>query len=439
MKNEKKFTIADLWYTFLALALPVICVSGASPIPFALRPYLIYATGIGFVLAFIFSGIKIRLNSVTVLGFLLVSYMSISLFYSYDAAATKSLMFIYICSFTLLFTDMPTDKFELVLKICYVLCIVMAFSIIISVFINNCMLRFFSFIVNPLHSPSITAAIQRELSEGTYSGFVRERTDAAFVMNVGIAISYSKFFSQGKLKKLDVFFLAIFIIAMIFTGKRMLFVVSVICFAIFMLISNIKNRFFKTSVIVLLAVSLVFMASMFVPQVSSFLSRFLDSENLSTIGQRDMLWNSMISMFKSNPVFGAGLNSFNSYAYNHGLLVGNREWTYNGHNSYLQFLAELGVVGFAILVMFIAVAFYTSIKLLKAVRDNRLYSKIVYFSVYIQVLIAVYALTGNPLYSRQMVVMWFLSIGMVNSIYYKLNPVTEKRMFGRKERLYGIE
>lgn len=133
----------------------------------------------------------------------------------------------------------------------------------------------------------------------------------------------------------------------------------------------------------------------------------------------------MISMFESHPIFGAGFNSYNQYAFNHGLLVGNHEWLYNGHNIYLQFLAELGIVGFVLLVLFMGISLFKSIRLLKKVQDNPAQLRIVNFSVYIQILIAVYSMTGNPLYTRQMIVMWFLSIGMVNSIYRKLHPTTK--------------
>ncbi len=438
MNNEKKFSLTEIWYLLLTLMLPFICVAGASPVPYALRPWLIYAMGIGFILVFVFSDIKINMNPVSVTAFLLVAFMSASWFYSYDPASTKSLLVIYLCSFTLLFNDIPIKRTSQIMSIMYVFCIIIALSIVASLFANNLMLNYFSFIVNPQHSPDIVRSITRELNDGSYSGFARVRSDAAFIMNVGIAVCYARFFANGKFKKTDLVSLALFFVALMLTGRRMLFLVCIVCFALFMLISNIKNRLLKGIIIFLLSSSAMLLAAMLIPQVSNFFARFLDKENLSTLSNRDMLWDSMISMFKSHPIFGAGFNSYNEYAFNHGLLVGNHEWVYNGHNTYLQILAELGIVGFLMMMIFMIVTFFQSIVLLKKFSKDVQQAKIIYFSIYIQVLIAVYGLTGNPLYSRQMVVIWFLSAGIITSAYRKIHPVgvNSVRMIDRRH-YYG--
>lgn len=438
MNNEKKFSLTEIWYLLLTLMLPVICVAGASPVPYALRPWLIYAMGLGFILVFVLSDIKISMNAISIPAFLLVAFMSASWFYSYDPDATKSLLVIYLCSFVLLFVDLPLKRTSQMMSIMYLFCIIIALSIIASLFVNNLMLRYFSFIVNPTHSPDIVSSITRELKDGSYSGFARVRSDAAFIMNVGIAICYARYFANGKFKKTDVLFMLMFFIALMLTGRRMLFLVCLLCFALFMLISDIKNRFFKGVIIFMLSASAMLLAAMLIPQVSNFFARFLDRENLSTLSNRDMLWDSMISMFKSHPVLGAGFNSYNEYAFNHGLLVGNHEWVYNGHNTYLQILAELGIVGFSLMMTFMIVTFYQSIVLLRRFKNDPEQAKTIYFSIYIQALIAVYGLTGNPLYSRQMVVIWFLSAGIIASAYRKTHSagVQSVRMIDRRH-YYG--
>ena len=63
------------------------------------------------------------------------------------------------------------------------------------------MLKYFWFIVNPNHSVQVAQTIQNELSIGAYSGFAREKGEAAYIMNVGIALLLSKYFSSQKLKK----------------------------------------------------------------------------------------------------------------------------------------------------------------------------------------------------------------------------------------------
>ena len=45
------------------------------------------------------------------------------------------------------------------------------------------MLKYFWFIINPNHSEQVAQAIQNELSIGAYSGFAREKGEAAYIMN----------------------------------------------------------------------------------------------------------------------------------------------------------------------------------------------------------------------------------------------------------------
>ena len=110
-----------------------------------------------------------------------------------------------------------------IFTIIYVICSVIAFSILISAVINNCMLKYFWFIVNPNHSAQVAQTIQNELSIGAYSGFAREKGEAAYIMNVGIALLLSKYFSSQKLKKIDILMLFVFIVSLMLTGKRFLY------------------------------------------------------------------------------------------------------------------------------------------------------------------------------------------------------------------------
>ena len=75
---------------FLVVVLPIICVTGVSPLPYNIRLPLIYAVGIFFLFIFVFSDIKIKFNAVSFILFLLLSYIGISIIYSYDQQAAFS-------------------------------------------------------------------------------------------------------------------------------------------------------------------------------------------------------------------------------------------------------------------------------------------------------------------------------------------------------------
>lgn len=411
--NLKDLTLKNIWQMFLVVALPIICVAGASLFPYNMRQPLIYAVGIFFVLVFVSSDIKIKFNFISSVFFILLAYMGISIIYSYDPQATIQLFILYACAFPLLFIDMPRAYFMKILTIFYVVCAVVAFSIIISAIIPNCMLNYFWFIVNPSHSAEVTRFINNELAVGSYSGFAREKAEAAYIMNVGTAILFAKYFSDRKLEKKDLFMLMVFLVALMLTGKRTLFIIAIAAFAVFMLLSDLRGKTFKTISVIIIAICVLFVIMMFIPKAANIFERFLDKENVESLGNRDSLWVYMTMMIAEFPIFGAGMGSYNQYAFDHGLRVADNKWLANGHNCYLQVMSEMGAVGSAIFLLFVIAAFVYTVNSIRKFRNDRDGRYMSFFSLYIQIMMIIYSLTGNPLYSRQILFVWIFSIGMV--------------------------
>nr|WP_181980390.1 O-antigen ligase family protein [Ruminococcus sp. AM36-18] len=240
-------------------------------------------------------------------------------------------------------------------------------------------------------------------------------------MNVGIALLLSKYFSSQKLKKIDILMLFVFIVSLMLTGKRTLFIIPVLSFALFMVISNIKGKFAKTGGIVLSALSAVFILSMFIPKVANIFDRFMDEENIMALGNRDSLWKYFLLMGEKYPVFGAGFGSYNQFAYDNGLRVGGARWNFNGHNCYFQIAVELGIVGSIFFLLFAVLSVVLTILAIRRVKNICDDARICYFSLYIQIMILAYSVTGNPTYSRQIMFIWFFSIGAVLHIARKHN------------------
>lgn len=433
--DTSKITIKKILYSLLIVMIPIICVGGASFFPYILRLPLIYATAILFLASFVFSDLKIRLNFPSICFLLLVSYIGISVFFSIDSKTTINLLLIYLSCATLLFLDLPENITHKIISVIYVICIVIAFSIVISVFIKNCMNTYFWFIVNPSRSAAVTAAINKELAIGSYSGFAREKAEAAYIMNVGIAISSAKYFSKSKFEKYQLFFTFVLFAALILTGKRTFFIVPIICFLVLILIAKVKSKAIKFICIALIFVFCVFIIMMFFPNMANIFNRFMDSENVETIGNRNVIWKYMFLMISKYWAFGAGFGSFNEFAYKNGLRVYNEKWEYNAHNSYIQFLGELGVVGTILLGLFIISALYITIQLIrKEERISRL--ELLYFSLYIQIMVAVYSVTGNPLYTKQILFVWLFSIGLVLTVR-NCSTVNVKKLSVRESYNYG--
>lgn len=412
-KKLKKFELIDLWHMFFIIAMPIICVGGVTLIPHKLRVPLIYMTGVISLLAFVFGRKKVKLNAVNVSGILLLCFLFVQLTYSYDVQSTFTFFIIYACATTLLFVDFTLDNIEKIITVMYVFCIVIAISILISVPIKNCMITYFNFIVNPNNTPSVREAILKELAIGSYSGFAREKGEAAFIMNIGLAIIFSRFFSEGKLNKKDTVAFIMIFSALMLTSKRTMLTVAVICFIVFMVVSKIKGKFFKFACVALVAVFAVFFILMFLPDFANVFNRFMDKENMESMGSRDLLWIYMEMMLSEYWLFGAGFASYNNYAYDNGFRHNKEKWNYHGHNSYYQALSETGIIGFTIIIAFLALALFLTIKYIRTSNATNSQMRVFFFSLYIQIMVDFYAITGNPFYTNQIIFVLFFAIGIM--------------------------
>lgn len=127
-------------------------------------------------------------------------------------------------------------------------------------------------------------------------------------------------------------------------------------------------------------------------------------------------------MFKNNKVFGEGLNTYNYYIKNRGYRVKTKwnptgVWNYNAHNIYYQVLGESGLIGIALFIEFIVYNMYHTIKLiLKMGKKNNEDKRFLLFSLYIQLLIVTYGITGNPLYSPYQFIFYIIAINILNKL-----------------------
>lgn len=197
------------------------------------------------------------------------------------------------------------------------------------------------------------------------------------------------------------------------TSKRTMLSVAVICFIVFMIVSKIKGKFFKFACVALVAVFAVFFILMFLPDFANVFNRFMDKENMESMGSRDLLWIYMEMMLSEYWLFGAGFASYNTFAYDNGFRHNDGKWNYHGHNSYYQALSETGIIGFTIIIAFLALALFLTIKYIRTSNATNSQMRVFLFSLYIQVMVNFYAITGNPFYTNQMIFVLFFAIGIM--------------------------
>ena len=88
-----------------------------------------------------------------------------------------------------------------------------------------------------------------------------------------------------------------------------------------------------------------------------------DSPNLSSVSTRLSKWINSMAIIKDHPLLGVGLGSFHAaYPYYHKSIIDDftysrRFWFGGLHNDPLEYLVELGLTGF-VLILFVSIFFY---------------------------------------------------------------------------------
>lgn len=103
--------------------------------------------------------------------------------------------------------------------------------------------------------------------------------------------------------------------------------------------------------------------------------------NVATVGRKNV-WKLALETFARNPLIGTGYNTFATIA------------GYDTHNQYLKILAEQGLIGETIFLIFICLAFKTGWRLFKTARDSFLRGLGLGFSTCV-IVVALGNLTGD--------------------------------------------
>lgn len=420
MKNKTfKITFQSLWYVFTATALAVICVGGYNPYFMNTRNLL----SAGLVLCSLFVALIVRKKIIidASLGLFIVvgAYMLISASASMDPETGFQIAGYYVIGAAVLMIEYSDELIDTVLKFMNVFVLVIAVSILISVPIDDCMNKYFSWLLNPSNSPEVAQSMRNSITYShAYAGFAREKGEAAYIMGMGICIYLAKYFSGKKLKWFEVIGLVAEICALLLTSKRMILVCVVAVFAVLMLTSQIKGKILKFAVIALAAASALFVILSFIPSMSNIFERFTNEDaDADMLTGRGKLWSFSFMMFSKSPVTGMGLASFNEFAADMGYRTAKGNiWKQFGHNCYYEFLGELGIVGS--LIVFGAII-YMLVKTFMLIRNKTL-SPVqryhIYFALAVQIMLLIYCVSGNVLFCADQTLSLFFAFAIVRSV-----------------------
>ena len=268
--------------------------------------------------------------------------------------------------------------------------------------------------------PVAASIILTTLINGDRSGgLVGTYQFAGMMMSISFGVILIDYYYERSM--LNLIGLGITFLALLMSGKRTFSLLAVIAyFLIFSFNNDTKKRkkFIRLTFILIL---LLIVAYFTVPAVRMLAERILLYSGDKTYNGRSYYWTAALSIFSNNKIHGIGMGCFSQYfdVYFHRL--GNLE-AYDAHNIYIQMLAELGIVGEALFVIFFVICLISTIKLFKKLRKIREkeYGYVLCYSVFLQIWFIVYGATGNPLYGAGQSFFYIASIAMMMSVKHEL-------------------
>lgn len=340
-----------------------------------------------------------------------VIYLWCGLIYSIDKSSTMDYCISVTVYSILLIWNLEIKFYEALYKLLNIFLIICMATIFVNAVIHNLMTGMFSFLV----PEGALGELVKEVDSGVYSGIFADRANAAFAMNIGFAISYSNFLSNSK--KSNIVAMVLFFVAIFFTGKRMLSLVPIVMVFASLIFKAKKKKTKGIFLVLVCAIVVILIAISFFPQMS----RFLEAGNNGdlTNSRATVLWPIAFLMFNKSPLFGLGLNTFNSViqGQNHSNETLST-WSYNAHNIYVQFLGELGIVGTVLFVSVFVFFFIVTVKTLKKATLKK-HQYLLTLSMLLQVLWLVYGYSGNTFYYSSQLLCYILALSTMEAVKYE--------------------
>lgn len=340
---------------------------------------------------------KLKFNLKNIIAFLFLFYMFLNMtVITADISQETFKWYFFPLMLAVLYVviEVSTKTTITVFKFVTVAAVVESATIFLSVFIYNFITRYLGF----LYSSSIKHSIRNELDRDIYSGYMGEKAVAAYLLNLGIAYTLSKYCGNPKENKKYLILTFVFVVALLFTGKRVLLLIA-IGMIVFSLLLNKKFKYVVRGIIVIaLFAVVIYFTVKFIPEARITLERFMNRDEFDSVNGREHMWKMAIDMFKSKPIFGYGYGSYQYVT----------KCIYEAHNSYLQLAAELGITGLVILSVIVIFSFVKSI--INLIKNN---TTVNYLIVNIEILTLLYAITGNVFHTYSQIIPYILVVSMI--------------------------
>lgn len=258
--------------------------------------------------------------------------------------------------------------------------------------------------------PSSADLMMYRFRTARFCGLTNHYSTNGMLLAVGTLIVGCRMIQERR--KWNVVLFAIFMVALLLTGKRAqpIFSVFVLVLTYYFFSANKKkSRLINLAAIGISILAISYIIIQYIPALATLFDRFEALEESGDISNgRYALWRLAFENFAKAPIFGVGWEQFSQ--------IQAKGW--DTHNVYIQLLCETGIVGFACYAAWFLYFLVKAIGLLVQERtykyeldgENEFY---LMFSLAFQAFFLIYSLTGNPLYVKIMYVPYFVSCALV--------------------------
>lgn len=337
-------------------------------------------------------GKKIKIDVQVILMFLILIISEIGIFYTENYIQGKREFLILSVMF--LFLVVIKSDYELYLKLKKKIDIG-AVLVVVGVFLQFILKdKFNNSIRFILRENSYEKLLWSFQIDNAYSGFSAYVLDASYFSAILFGKSIVKLIDEKKNYFFNLIFLLVTLFSIFLTNKRGIFLGAVFASLVAILITrkNYKEKIKNTLIFTLMAVVVIILLYFFSDSGKRFLNRFIMNENLTT-GRFEMYMYAMKRFLdESRYILGYGTGAIYNI-YSQGL-----------HNIYLQILYDHGIIGLFIYLIF----FIYNLK--QAYNYKNLYS------IYLQLVILIYGLSGNPIFNNMIFMTYLLEVSQVKKI-----------------------
>lgn len=303
---------------------------------------------------------------------------------------------------------MKTNNYLYFKKIYIVFCIVETCFIIIQYFVPVFVEQLNSFLLSPQQYSDVQTYYR------LHKACVGISVSQPFAMFFSYCVfAYGVECSIRKFKFWNLSLAILGIIGIFFAGKRSGIIILVISLIVLFLFSFEKRKGIPKSwkyFVICLSIIGIYLL-LFTSMGKGILEKNITLSSSGDITNgRSSLNSQMFNLFLDNPILGIGPLATLDYTGEN-----------LGHNIYLQYLSESGIIGFICLISLIVGNVYKTIKCIN--HSNLVGNNDLYFSLLIQVFVIVYGFLGNPFYNIIFLIPYAL---FTTSIGYIFNRIKGK-------------